>query len=140
MVNHLKVLVSACSKYIVVSIGTFIFLTDVNGGKTIKSVMAPFISENENICNTRFSADSCVVFICYGHNDTSGIMVWRPYLDVDIEGRLITLWRKAESGAKAFEFSRDNTMVVIHNKMTNTGMLWSSDTDHKCLTKKLRFQ
>jgi len=66
--------------------------------------------------------------------------VWRHSLDEDDEERVITLWRQVDSnrGAKAFEFFHDNTMVVIHNNMTNTGMLWSIDTDHKVSYKEIR--
>lgn len=83
-----------------------------------------------------FSSDGGTIFVCYNEM----IQVWCLYLDDDNEDHLITLWKKAESGAKAFEFSRDNAMVVIHNGWTNTGILWSIDTDRMCLTKKFDFQ
>jgi len=137
--------ISACSKYIVVPVGTCVFLTNVENGGTIKSSILPF-APNVHIAHTttRFSSDGRAVFLCsnFSHNDIEAIKVWRPYLDDDDEGRLITLWREVGStlGAKAFEFSHDNTMVVIHKNMTQTGILWSIDTDQKSLTKIIDFQ
>ena len=107
--------------------------------------MAPFISRNENIYNTRFSSDGRAIFVCsnFKHNDESVIKVWRPYLDDDDddEDHLTTLWRGTRETIAncTITFSNDNTMVAIHDDYRKKDTLWSIDSNHKCLTKKLDF-
>ena len=119
--------ISACSKYITVSFGTWTYLKDVEG-KTIKSLILPFVP-NENrihINNIMFSSDDRAVFICCNEM----IKAWRPYHDNEDEDHLITLCRNIDldRGSRRFIFSHDKSMVVIHNEWTNTGVLCSVDT------------
>ena len=132
--------ISACSKYVVVSLETWVFFKDVeNGGKTIS-----FIALNENrirINNIMFSSKDRAIFICCQQYKTMFIKVWHPYLDDDDKDNLVTLWRQTDlhRGLRLFTFSHDTSMVVIRNKYTEKGTLWSIDTDHKYLTKKFDF-
>ena len=92
-----------------------------------------------------FSSDERAIFICCGQHNTVVVKVWRPYLGDDNEDRLTTLSKKIDSGVELAvgnicKFSNDTTMVVIHNVVTKTGILWSIDADHKCLTKEFDFQ
>ena len=134
--------VSACSKYIAVSLRTCVLLKNVeDGGKTIS-----FIAPNENkiyINNLMFSSNNRAIFLCCREeNDDVAIRIWRPYLDDDDEDRLITLWRQANSNRyykTSTSFSNDNTMVAIYDEYLHKGTVWSIDTNHKCLTKKVEF-
>ena len=129
-----KLCISACSKYIAVSLGKCVFLKNVDG-KTIKS----FVDEKV-ITKTVFASNGCVIFICFReYNGNTVLKVWYPYLDDDDEDRLITLWRREgmNRGFQTVTFSNDNTMVAIHDEYQNKGTVWSIAMDHKCRIQKL---
>ena len=135
--QELKVSISACSKYIVVSNRTCVFLKAVENGKTIKSLISPFALENsDSITKSVFSTDGRAVFICCD----GMIQVWRPYLDDDDEDRLVTLWRQTDTeyGYAQCTFSHDTKMVAIYG-YKRQGTIWSIDMVCNRLTHKSDF-
>lgn len=89
-----------------------------------------------------FSSDDRAVFIGFDEGYNMCLKVWHPYLDDDNENRLTILARRPNTnrGFQPITFSNDSTMVVVHNKSLNIGILWSIDMDHNSLTQELQFQ
>ena len=122
---------------------SYVFFKDTEkNGNTIKSLIQPITQNEDILCNHGFLSDGHAILLwCLKHK----IKVWRPYLDDDDEDRLITLLKqttdfKADlSRAFHFQFSHDNTMIVILDERSNKGTLWSIDMYHKCLTFKSDF-
>ena len=136
-----RVSFSACSKYIAVSIGTGVFLKDVENGKTIKSLMLPN-AMGQIVTKSVFSSDGHAIFICCREM----LQIWRPYLDADDDDRLVTIWRQTENnpGYTQCTFSHDHKMVAIYSAHNydqggTTGILWSIDMDRNRLTQKSNF-
>ena len=103
-----------------------------------------------------FSSNDRAIFICcreqvMGIDLAKAIKLWRPYLGIDDEDRLTTLWRQETNSPRTprtnsdpilqtITFSNDKTMVAIHNKSLHKGTVWSIDTNHEFLTKKFDFE
>mmetsp|Transcript_4413 Transcript_4413/g.5018 ORF Transcript_4413/g.5018 Transcript_4413/m.5018 type:complete len:647 (+) Transcript_4413:40-1980(+) len=136
--TSLSVSFSPCSNYIAVSLGTHVFLKDVKTSETIKSLVLPPFFSHENIETIQCASQGRGIFICRWDNGVFVIQVWYPYREEDDEDRVIILLRqphqKDDPNTIAYTFSQDTTMVAIHNMMTNTGIVWSIDLDHHCLT------
>ena len=135
--------ISACSKYILVSTWTHVFLIDIKNGRIINSLR--FRSKDYKRKAVFSNDDQVILILCYEDN-TKVINVWHAYLDDDDMDYLITLWRQTSNrvcGAQSlqftYSFSHDNTMIAIHDVYRTNATLWSIDLDNKCLTHKSDF-
>ena len=130
-----KVSVSACSKYIAVSVGTGTVLKDVENGNTINLLFAP-LDEKSRVTKTVFSSDGRAICICCNRM----LQIWYPYLDDDDDDRLVTLWRQPDNirDYAKYTFSHDNKMVAIYSN-NQRGTIWSIDIDRNRLTHKSDF-